>query len=145
MIEIEVNGVTELLTDLRQFPDKLQGKVIGRMSQVAYDSAQRGAGRHTKTGALFQSLYNRQITNGRQVGHDPKRAPHAKFVQFGYRRHWVAPTKKKALRWVDGNGYAFSKGHWVGPYAGDPYMIRAKDDALAKFSAILDKAMQESI
>lgn len=145
MIEVTVNGLTELVGDLKTFPDKLIPKVIGNLSQIAYDETLRGAGRHTKTGALFQSTYNRQITGGRQVGHDPNRAPYARHVIYGYRRHWVFPSKRKALRWVVGNGYAFSKGHQVGPFAGDNYLIRAKDKSISQFDAITRKFVKESI
>lgn len=145
MIEIEVNGVKELLGDLNQFPEKLQGKVMLGLSQKAYDEAQRGAGRHVVTGALFQSLYNRKIADGRQVGHDPGRAPHAAFVQFGTRPHTIAPKTKKALRWAGPNGFIFAKIVNHPGYIGDPYMIKAKDSALSIFQSIIDKAMKESI
>lgn len=145
MIEIEVNGVKQLIGDLRDMPEKLTSSVMLRMSQIAYDSAQKGAGRHTKTGALFQSLYNRQIPNGRQVGHDPGRAPHAAFVNFGTRPHKIYPNKRKALRWPGPNGFIFAKVVNHPGYVGDAYMVKAADDAVAQFNTILDAALKESI
>ena len=145
MIEVTVNGVRELVGDLRNLPENLETKVIQRMSEIAYFSAQKGAGRHVKTGALFQSLYNRPIAGGRAVGHDANRAPHAVFVNFGTRPHEIRPKNKKALRWPTPDGFRFAK--WVKHpgYRGDPYIIKAKDDALAQFDAIVRKSLQESI
>ena len=66
------------------------------MSQVAYDAMQTGAARHTKTGVLFQSIYNRSAgPERREVGHDPQRAPYAPFVIFGTRPHRIAPKKRR--------------------------------------------------
>ena len=145
MIEVTVNGVKELLDDLRTMPKEIERKVILRMSQIAYDSAERGADRHTKTGALRQSLYNREITRGRAVGHDPSRAPYAAYVNFGTRPHKIFPKTKKALRWPVAGGFAFAKFVNHPGYRGDPYIIKAQDDALRQFKTIVDKSFKESI
>jgi len=158
-ISVEVSGAKELIAELRDLPEAFQKPVINKLSAVAYDSALKGAGRHVVTGALFQSLDNRPITGGREVGHDPNRAPQALWVNFGTKRHWIGPKDKKALRWVPpslvgptnpnlkgkGGGFAFSKGHWHPGYRGDPYMVQAKDDALAQFSTIVDKTLKEAL
>ena len=144
-ITVEVTGAKELIAELRDLPEAFQKPVINKLAAVAYDSAQKGAGRHVVTGALFQSLYNRPITGGREVGHDPNRAPHAVFVNFGTRPHQIRPKNKKALRWASGNGFIFAKLVNHPGYRGDPYMVQAKDDALAQFSAIVDKTLKEAL
>jgi len=158
-IEVTVIGAKELISELRDLPESFQKPVILKMSQVAFDSAQAGAGRHNNTGALFQSLYNDPIPGGRAVGHDPNRAPQALWVNFGTKPHWIGPKDKKALRWVpaglvgptnpnlkgSGGGFAFSKGHMHPGYRGDPYIVRAADDALAQFSAIVDKTLKGAL
>ena len=144
-ISVEVSGAKELIAELRDLPEAFQKPVINKLAAVAYDSAQKGAGRHVVTGALFQSLYNRPITGGREVGHDPNRAPHAVFVNFGTRPHQIRPKNKKALRWASGNGFIFAKLVNHPGYRGDPYMVQAKDDALAQFSTIVDKTLKEAL
>jgi len=114
------------------------------MSQVAYDAMQTGAARHTKTGVLFQSIYNRSAgPERREVGHDPQRAPYAPFVIFGSPPHKIFPKKKKLLRWA-ANGRWYSK-HMVNHpgYIGDNYMQRAADDSIRQFRAIVDAATKE--
>lgn len=145
MIQVTVNGLSELRQDLRDLGPKLEPEVILQLSLVAYDSAQTGAGEHFKTGALFQSLYNRQISGGRSVGHDPGRAPHARFVIFGTRPHVIRPNKRKALRWVGPRGFVFAKAVNHPGYRGDDYMLRARDDALAKFPMISADALRRSL
>lgn len=142
-IQVRVLGADTLAKDLQAIPVKMEASVIRQMSQIAYDSAQAGAGRHFKTGALFRSLYNRSIPNGREVGHDPQMAPHALFVNFGTRPHKIYPRTKKALRWSGGGVFHFAKVVNHPGYRGDNYMQAAADAAIVQFSAIVTAAMKE--
>jgi hypothetical protein len=140
---IKFEGLSDVTGSLLRLPAELERKTILRLSQVAYDEAQKGAGRHNKTGALFQSLYNRSIPNGREVGHDPQRAPHAIFVQLGTRPHVIAPKNKKALRWASGGKFFFAGKVNHPGYRGDAYLINAATLAVREFSSILDAALKE--
>lgn len=142
-IQVRVLGADTLAKDLQAIPVKMEASVIRQMSQIAYDRAQAGAGRHSKTGALFRSLYNRSIPNGREVGHDPQMAPHALFVNFGTRPHKIYPRTKKALRWSGGGVFHFAKVVNHPGYRGDNYMQAAADAAIVQFSAIVTAAMKE--
>ena len=139
-------GVTIRIGDIARTMDNvktLDSRTVQLLAQFAFDESQRGAGRHSKTGALFQSLYNRNTGNGRAVGHDTGRAPHAEFVLLGARPHDIKPNKKKALRWASGGKFFFSKlVHHPGNRA-DPYLFQAGDAALRNFSAFVDKAFKE--
>lgn len=147
MLSIRIAGATEAVGSLRNLPPSLERTTILRMSQVAYDAARRGAGRHSKaggTGALFQSLYNRSTPKGREVGHDPQRAPHAIFVNIGTRPHEIRPKDKKALRWAGGGVFHFAKVVKHPGYRGDAYMIEAATLAVREFRAIVDQATKEA-
>jgi hypothetical protein len=158
-ISVEIQGVRELLGELKDFPEALERDVIRNMSQIAYDSMEKGAQRHFKTGALQSSLYNRAILDGREVGHDTGIAPHAQFVLFGTPPHDIAPKDKKALRWVkagftgpvDFSGKSGSGGFQFAGlvkhpgYIGDDYMEKAKDDAVALFSQFVDQALKDNL
>ena len=142
-IKVTIGGVETLR--LADIAPAIERTVLLRMSQVAYDAMQTGAARHTKTGVLFQSIYNRSAgPERREVGHDPQRAPYAPFVIFGTRPHRIAPKKKKALRWVSGNGFVFAAKVNHPGYRGDDYMQRAADEAVRQMPAIIDKALKES-
>jgi hypothetical protein len=141
---VRFQGLTEATGTLRQLPAHLEKTTLLRMSQVAYDEAQRGAGRHNKTGALVQSLFNRAIPKGREVGHDPARAPHAVFVQLGTRPHEIRPKNKKALRWASGGKFFFAGKVNHPGYRGDGYLFNAATLAVREFSAILDQALKEA-
>jgi len=145
VISVKTNGITALIDDLRDLPEAQERGVILGLSQVAYDSAQKGAGRHFDRGALYQSLYNRAVDRGRAVGHDPNRAPHAVFVVFGTRPHRIVPKNKKALRWVGPNGFVFAKGVNHPGYKGDDYMLRARDDALGQLRDITDRILRANV
>jgi hypothetical protein len=140
---IRFEGLTEVAGTLRKLPAGLEKSTILKMSQVAYDQAQKGAARHSKTGALFQSLYNRAIPTGREVGHDPARAPHAIFVQLGTKPHVIMPRNKKALRWASGGKFFFAGKVNHPGYRGDAYMIEAASAAVRQFSSIIDAALKE--
>ncbi len=158
---VRVEGVSALRVTLPKIPKEIERLTILRMSQIAFDSTQRGAGRHSKTGALFQSVYNRAIPGGREVGHDPQRAPHALFVNFGTKPHIIRPRpggpssnssdfgpvrtgERKALRWVIGNRYVFAKFVRHPGYKGDPYILDAATDAMAQFKQIVDQATKDA-
>ncbi len=141
---VRVEGVSALKVTLPQIPKEIERLTILRMSQIAFDSTQKGAGRHSKTGALFQSVYNRAIPGGREVGHDPQRAPHALFVNFGTRPHVIRPKDKKALRWVMGNKFIFAKEVRHPGYRGDAYILDAAADAMSQFKQIVDKATKDA-
>ena len=147
MPQIRIAGLSEAVGTLRGLPPSLERTTLLRMSQIAYDAAQRGAGRHSKpggSGALFQSLYNRSIPKGREVGHDPQRAPHALFVNLGTRPHEIRPKNKKALRWAGGGLFHFAKVVKHPGYRGDAYVIEAATLAVREFRAIVDQATRDA-
>jgi hypothetical protein len=143
-IQLRIQGLDAVRAEILELPAKLEKQVLLQMSQIAYDTAQQGADRHTKTGALFQSLYNRAIPNGREVGHDPQRAPYAQFVVFGSRPHTITPKNKKALRWAIPGGFAFAKSVKHPGYIGDNYMNRAADEAIRQFDRIVTEALKDT-
>ena len=147
MQQLRIAGLTDAIGTLRGLPPALERTTLLRMSQIAFDAAQRGAGRHSKpggSGALFQSLYNRSIPKGREVGHDPQRAPHALFVNLGTRPHEIRPKNKKALRWAGGGLFHFAKVVKHPGYRGDAYVIEAATLAVREFRAIVDQATREA-
>lgn len=143
-ITVKVLGVETVKSDLLQLPPALEKSVIRQMAQIAFDAAYRDANSHSKSGKLTQSLFNRAIPNGREVGHDPTVAPHALFVHFGTRPHKIRPKDKKALRWAGPNGFIFAREVNHPGYRGDPYLNRAADDAIRRFSSIVDNAIKEA-
>ncbi len=149
-IQVRVLGADTLAKDLQAIPVKMEASVIRQISQIAYDSAQAGAGRHFKTGALFRSLYNRSIPKGREVGHDPLGTrikgtdlSYDRLVIFGTKPHRIYPKNKKALRWSGGGAFHFAKFVNHPGYRGDNYMQAAADAAIVQFSAIVTAAMKE--
>lgn len=145
MIKITIKGDEALFLSLRGIGEKLKKDVILRMSQIAYDEVQAGAGRHFDTGALFQSTFNRKTLNGRSVGHDSNRAPHAMYVIFGTRPHVIRPKDKKALRWAVPGGFAFAKEVNHPGYRGDDYFTKARDEAIDGIGAVVATTLRNNI
>jgi hypothetical protein len=156
-IFMRFEGMSEAVGTLRKLPAHLEKSTLLKMTQVAYDEAQKGAGRHTRpgqtTGALWKSLYNRPIPNGREIGHDPHLAPHAVFVQLGTKPHEIRPKneisprnkkRKAALRWAAGGKFfTFAKVKHPG-YRGDPYLFDAAILAVKEFRNILDDTLKDA-
>jgi len=140
---IKIEGLDKVVVEIRALPDVTARRVILDMAQIAHEGLLDGAGRHNKTGALFQSVYNRQLAPAtRQVGHDEQRAPHALFVLHGTKPHDIRPKDKKALRWTVGNRFVFAKFVKHPGYRGDNYLDRAADDAIRQFPALVDRAIK---
>lgn len=95
MTTINVKDLAKTIDEIKEIPDKLLRVVIARMSAVAYDEMEQGASRHSKTGKLLKSLYNRKIDGGREVGHDYQMLKtedgwnRAAFIVFGTRPHLI--------------------------------------------------------
>lgn len=138
-IKLTLTGVSDASGSLRGLMPHLTQSTILGLSQVAYDEAQRGAARHNKTGALVQSLFNRAVPGGREVGHDAARAPQALWVNAGTRPHIIRPKDKKALRWAGAGRFFFAKSVKHPGYIGDAYIIRAATVAVQQFARILDE------
>lgn len=142
MISVEIKGVAELNARLASLAGTLQGKVLRDVAQAIYDSAEKGADAHTKTGALFQSTYLRKDGDGYEIGHDARRAPHAVFVHWGTKPHVIRPKDKKVLRWPAGGAFAFAgEVHHPG-YKGDKWLERAAAEAISQFDSIVSRHMK---
>jgi hypothetical protein len=142
-ISVTIKGLDGVVVELGKFGPELARRVVLDMSQVAFERMQEGASRHSKQGNLFASVFNRPITGGREVGHDLQRAPHAMFILFGTKDHFVAPKDKKALRWAGDGKFFFSKGHRVKGILSDNYLEVAATDAIKAMPGIVDKALKE--
>lgn len=143
-ISVKVNGIDTAKAGIKDLPANTQRETIRAMSVIAERSVESGAARHNGDGSLFQSVFNRAISGGREVGHDPQRAPHAAFVIFGTRPHKIYPNKKKILRWAGPGGFIFARVVNHPGYIGDNYMARAADEALRQFDAIVTNALKDS-
>lgn len=91
---------------------------LGRLPQQALDATAVEVenfigvevGKHAKTGALERSVGKKRLSaKAWLLGHDSRVAPYAVFVHEGTRAHWIRPRNKKALRWVSGGAFRFSK------------------------------------
>jgi len=76
-IQVRILGVDALMQDLQALPVKMEASVLRQMSQIAYDRAQEGAGRHSKTGALDRFAL--------PLGHNPPLPGRLKYLQLGGR------------------------------------------------------------
>lgn len=143
--KITLQGLSEARGTLPELPEKIERQVIARMSEIVFDEVERGASRHSKTGVLMRSIFNQPHGDGgRAIGHDLQVAPHAKWLNIGSAPHDIRPKDKKALRWVSGNGFVFSKFVRHPGYIGDAYVINAATLALREFQRVVDEATKEA-
>lgn len=152
-IKLRIDGITEAIGTLRGIPENLKTAVIGDMAQTAYDAVEAGAGKHRgRTGLLLQSIYNRPIEGGREVGHDPSQLTvdwnggtnRALFVLLGTRPHKIRPRNRKVLRWAHGNDFIFARVVNHPGYRGDDYLTAAATAAVRQFREIVDKRMPQA-
>lgn len=104
----------------------------------------READKHTKTGALIDSVYSKRINqDSYEIGHDLQRARHALFVHWGSRPHVIKPKNKKRLRWPASGGFIFAKEVHHPGYKGDPWLKRAADLAPRIFAQHVNQLLQK--
>lgn len=136
-LRLDVDGdqaVRDRLVRIGSSPRKVLDQAIVDVEDYIRDEAAK----HQRTGALVASVYKRRITDGWELGHDPRRAPHALFVHWGTKPHKIRPRRKKALRWPSGGaGFVFARGVNHPGYRGDPWLTRAAARAPQMFQARL--------
>lgn len=142
MIEINVAGLDAIRARFATLVPEVQAKTLRGLAQVAFDTAQTQVDTHTQTGALARSLRLRSNGDGGWiVGHDQQHAPYSLWVHWGSRPHVIRPREKKALRWPSGaggkTGFVFAKWSKHPGYAGDSWLVKAADEAVRQFDAIV--------
>jgi hypothetical protein len=98
---------------------------------------------HTKTGALFRSIYKKPISGGYEIGADRKIADYALFVHWGTKPHVIEPKNKSALRWAGGGIFSFAKKVNHPGYDGDPFLTNAARDELSHFMNWMEKQLND--
>lgn len=142
MIEINIEGLDAIRDTFKRLVPEVQQQVLNDMAQIAFDTAQRQADTHTKTGMLARSLRLRPEGDSAWIiDHNLQHAPHAVFVHWGTRAHVIRPRNKKALRWASGQGtgtqFVFARFVRHPGYAGDAWLVKAADEAVHQFDAIV--------
>ena len=153
MIELTLEGLDRIRAEFARLVPEVQTQVLRGLAQVAFDAAQDQVDTHTQTGALARSLRLKSDGKGGWiVGHDQQMAPYAPFVHWGTRAHEIRPREKKALRWVgekgaitrnaqgrfvSGTKFVFARFVRHPGYEGDPWLVKAADEAVRQFDAIV--------
>jgi hypothetical protein len=141
MIAINIEGLDAIRQEFARLVPEVQQRVLNGMAQVAFDTAQRQADTHTKTGALARSLRLRPEGDSAWIiDHNLQSAPHALFVHWGSRPHAIRPRTKKVLRWAGNNGFIFARFVRHPGYSGDPWLVKAADEAVRQFDSIVRRA-----
>lgn len=142
MIELNLEGLDAIRDTFKRLVPEVRQHVLDGMAQIAFDTAQQQVDTHTKTGALARSLRMRPEGDSAWIiGHHLQHAPHAVFVHWGTRAHIIRPKEKKTLRWPSGQGRGthFVFARWVRHpgYAGDAWLVKAADEAVRQFDAVV--------
>ena len=143
MIKIDISGDKAIQETFKQFIPKVQKQALARLGAAIHDDVKERIGKHTKSGALEQSLRIIKSDSEFVIYNDLQRAPHARFVHWGTRPHVIRPKKRKALRWPVGGTFAFAKKVNHPGYEGDAYFAKAAAEAPALFARIVQQLQKE--
>ena len=112
-VTVSITGVEAVRERFARLEAATRGSVIAKTALELHDYIEREADRHTRTGALFRSVFQRRINeNTYEIGHDLQIAPHAVFVHGGTKKHEIRPKAgRKALRYEKDGVFWF----WFGP------------------------------
>ncbi|MBD3768099.1 MAG: hypothetical protein IE928_09165 [Gammaproteobacteria bacterium] len=128
----------QLNATFKQLDDDLLSALKKTVNHIQ-DETEKGADKHTVTGALRNAVFSQKLPDGWLVGIDEQKAPHAEFVHFPTRPHLIKPKAKKALRWPNGGAFAFAKAVNHPGYKGDPFFHDAIDSGMR----FLDNQIQQ--
>lgn len=143
MLTIRISGIDGVEQTLARIPEASERAVMALAERI-HELAREGADKHTKTGALIDSLGHgpKRIPGGWEIGHDRQRAPHAVFVHWGTKPHVIKPKKRKSLRWAGDGGFIFSRFVRHPGYKRDPWLAHAADQAVREFDQIVAQSMR---
>lgn len=168
MIRIDVAGTEEVRAELARIGTVLTQKALAKTADDLEEYIDHAADRHTKTGALRRSIFNRKVGNGYEIGHDLQKALYAKWVVKGSRPHVIRPKEggsyksyktiegkatrkgiakggapRQFLRWAIGGRFIFAREVHHPGYAGDDYISRAARLAPRMFAIHVNTLLNE--
>ena len=98
MIELNNRDKEQVLATLTSLENI--DEAIALFAQAVYEDAKDKEEVHTKSGALYRSLYFIDVEDGFEMGADPSLAPYAKLVHDGSPPHEIKAKNKQALRFI---------------------------------------------
>ena len=147
MVDVTITGQDTINQKLERLSgSQWIGQILQDVAQKAFDYAEEGANRHSKTGALIRALGAGPTKTGDleyRVGFDLQVARHALFVHWGTAPHRIYPKDRKALRWASGGKFFFAKFVNHPGYKGDPMLVTASQNVLRDFDSIVQRTLNE--
>jgi len=149
---LTIKGDTELYGRLNRLNDVMKRTFWVGVQEDLYDNLMDNVKPHNQSGKLERNAYVDLIDNGVEAGirdngmmvsWNGKRINYGIFVHEGTKSHSVAPTKKKALRWAVGGGFAFSRGHEVKGITADPYLENAAKKTFKNLTKIFNAELHK--
>lgn len=104
MIKIDISGDKAIQETFKQFIPKVQKQALAKLGAAIHDDVKERIGKHTKSGALEQSLRVIKSDSEFVIYNDLQRAPYAKYVHWPTRPHLIKAKNKKALKFVGKDG-----------------------------------------
>ena len=131
-------------------------EILAKYSRQAVKSATNDVANYAKNHHQFRSrtgMLERSITNilsqdGLKgwVTIDRTLAPYGYWVHQGIQQSYtIVPRTKKALRWVDGNEFAFSKRVTIPQRDGDPFLFDALKAQETHITKVFDERIEAAL
>lgn len=167
MIKIDISGDKAIQETFKAFIPKVQKQALARLGAAIHDYVKERIGKHTKSGALEQSLRIIKPEGEFVIYNDLQRAPYARFVHWGTRPHVIEPKggvyksytdaegkrvrkgikkggrERKMLRWPVAGGFRFARKVNHPGYEGDAYFVDAAAEAPRLFAEIVTQMQKE--
>lgn len=147
MIKVDITGDEKVREAFRTLVPKLQNKALAKLASAIHDDVKERIAPHYVKGALEQSLRLTKIEDGYAVYNDLQRAPHARFVHWGWPKdrqpYEIRPKDKRALCWPVPGGFRFARKVMHPGYKGDPWFQKAADAAPRLFAQIVQQLQKE--
>lgn len=149
-IDIDTTGIDNFAKRLKDRADGLRKNVYATLNNWGSDVQIQARQVHkfqTISGALERSVSKkmRNEKNPRVYLYlDRSLANYGKFIHEGTKDHEIAPKTKKALRFVGGDGFYFTKGHKVKGIKADPFLKNAIEKKMPDLKTSLELAIRKT-
>jgi hypothetical protein len=167
MIRVNISGDKAIQATFKALVPKVQKSALAKLGAAIHDDVKQRIGKHTKSGALEQSLRSIKADGEYVIYNDLQRAPHARFVHWGTKPHVIQAKggiyksykdadgkrvrkgigkggrQRIMLRWPVPGGFRFARKVNHPGYKGDDYFVKAAAEAPRMFARIVTQLQRE--
>ena len=138
----------KLARAFEKFPEETRKMVRVQLKEAAEGIKERASSEHrytSRSGNLERRGVVYQVQDNVAIIALNPRVPYGLYVHEGTKPHIILPSRKRVLRWSDGNKFIFSKSVLHPGTTTDPFLYNAAIKELPLIQSRFDNALEKIV